>query len=152
MITYQEDNIATVLERHDILLAHFYEVEKDEIHMEVDIDYDTYYTLEDSGVLKTFTVKDDGVLIGYYTVVLYPNLHYKGRLYGVADMMYLIEGYRGRGIGSKFIYFVNAHLENRGVEKTVINSKPGSPLDKLLVKEGYNHIENMYDKYIGSMT
>ena len=42
-------------------------------------------------------------------------------------------------------------LAGRGVSSMQVNVKKHKPFDKLLLRLGYTHIENLYSKYIGDM-
>ena len=67
-----EDDIKPLLEKDWLEIEHSKSVRT------LDPDWEAYYKVESSDMLRVFTVRDDNLLVGYFVVLLIPSLHNKG--------------------------------------------------------------------------
>lgn len=149
MITYQEDTVTSIADEGAYLIHdHWLELEESYGHAP-DPDYDSYLKLEEMGVIKAFSVRDKGEMVGYATFMMTPHLHYKSVPYAINDMLFIKKSYRGRAIGSDFIKYIESNLRDNNTTIISINSKVATPLNRLLDKLDYTHTENVYRKNIG---
>lgn len=150
MITYQEEALADCLEEMKPLLeSHWEEIA---IHKEVvklDPDYDKYLLLDNMGMLHVLTVRDEGVLIGYFISFIQPHMHYKSTIYAVNDILYLDKEYRKGLTGYKMFKRAEELLTEIGVDVIVIHSKVNKDFKSLMDKLGFNMVENTYSKFVG---
>ena len=149
-ITYQTEKIIDIKDEIDPLIKlHWEEIALNKDKILLDPDWDKYFDLCDSDLLKTFTARLDGELIGYFVVMVYPHLHYKNNLFAVNDVIYLKEEFRNTSTGYKLISFAENSLKNAGVDVLVLNTKVHKPFDNLCEKAGYKLTERIYSKYLG---
>ena len=149
MITYQQESLVTV--KADIiplLEKHWEEVALNKEKIKLNPDWDAYANLEDAGVLKIFTARADGKLIGYFVVFVKSHIHYKDHLFCYNDLIFIDEEYRKGFTSPRLIKFAEKCLKADGVEVMIVNTKMHKPFDSLLVWLGYKHIENLYSKVL----
>lgn len=149
MITYQQESLVTV--KADIiplLEKHWEEVALNKEKIKLNPDWDAYANLEDAGVLKIFTARADGKLIGYFVVFVKSHIHYKDHLFCYNDVIFVDEEYRKGFTSPRLIKFAEKCLKADGVEVMIVNTKRHKPFDSLLVWLGYKHIENLYSKVL----
>lgn len=149
MITYQQESLVTV--KADIiplLGKHWEEVALNKEKIKLNPDWDAYANLEDAGVLKIFTARADGKLIGYFVVFVKSHIHYKDHLFCYNDLIFIDEEYRKGFTSPRLIKFAEKCLKADGVEVMIVNTKMHKPFDSLLVWLGYKHIENLYSKVL----
>ena len=149
MITYQQESLVTV--KADIiplLEKHWEEVALNKEKIKLNPDWDAYANLEDAGVLKIFTSREDGKLVGYFVVFVKSHIHYKDHLFCYNDVIFVDEEYRKGFTSPRLIKFAEKCLKADGVEVMIVNTKRHKPFDSLLVWLGYKHIENLYSKVL----
>lgn len=149
-MNYQQEFLATVekdirplLERHWNDIA----VNKDKIKLNPD--WDAYHSLEQDGMLKIFTAREQGELVGYFVVIVHRNLHYKDHLFASNDVIFLHPDHRKGRTGIKLVQFSEKCLKEDGVSVLAINTKVHKPFDKLMQFLGFSLVERIYSKYIG---
>lgn len=149
MITYQQESLVTV--KADIiplLEKHWEEVALNKEKIKLNPDWDAYANLEDAGVLKIFTSREDGKLVGYFVVFVKAHIHYKDHLFCYNDVIFIDEEYRKGFTSPRLIKFAEKCLKADGVEVMIVNTKMHKPFDSLLIWLGYKHIENLYSKVL----
>ena len=113
---------------------------------ELDIDWDTYNTLEEQGLLKFFTAREEGKLVGYAVVLSFSPLTMRGRRYSIVDAIYVDKSYRG--IGKKLFGFVESCLKEDGVERLIASSSSINPIGSFLSRMNYVETETKYEKVL----
>lgn len=149
-IKYAQESALEVIEEMDILTEKHWEeiaVNKDKIALNPD--YEKYVALEDAGVLKIYTVRDNGQLVGYFLVMVTPHLHYQDHVFAMNDIIYVDPTYRGSTIAYRLIKFAEQQLKAEGVSVLMINMKVHAPFDRLLEGLGFSNTERVYTKFIG---
>lgn len=149
MITYQQESLITTKEdARPLLQKHWEEIALNKDTIKLNPDWDAYANLEDAGILKIFTARSDGILIGYFVVFVKEHIHYKDHLFAYNDILFLSQDYRKGYTGAKLMKFAEQCLKDDGVSVVVINTKRHKPFDALLKWLGYKHIENIYSKVL----
>ena len=149
MIKYQQESLVTVKEdARPLLEKHWEEIALNKDKIKLNPDWDIYADLEDAGVLKIFTARSDGKLVGYFVVFVKAHIHYKDHLFAYNDILFLSREYRKGYTGAKLIKFAEKCLKEDGVSVVVVNTKRHKPSDVLLKWLGYKHIENIYSKVL----
>lgn len=149
MITYRQESLVTT--KADIiplLEKHWEEVALNKEKIKLNPDWDAYANLEEAGILKIFTARDDRKLVGYFVVFVKSHIHYKDHLFCYNDVIFVDEEYRKGFTSPRLIKFAEKCLKADGVEVMIVNTKRHKPFDSLLVWLGYKHIENLYSKVL----
>ncbi len=71
------------------------EAQQDTYGTELDPDWDQYRQMEAVGLLKIFTIRDEGILVGYDIFIVGPHRHAVGSRVAINDMTYVLPEYRG---------------------------------------------------------
>lgn len=106
-------------------------------------DFARYIAAADSGVLRLFTVRDNGALVGYALFVVDKHMHYSGTLFAAQDILFLLPQYRGKR-SSDFIAWCDLHLELEGVKMLTRSVSPKNDYSGLLRHHGYEHSETHF--------
>jgi GNAT superfamily N-acetyltransferase len=109
-------------------------------------DYQSYEAAEKAEMLKIFTARSEGVLVGYFAALVQRGLHYKDHIFAQNDVLFLHKAHRKGMTGAKLIRFAENCLKDDGVSVLFINTKVHAPLDPLLNRLGFDHVENNFAK------
>ena len=137
------------LECQSLIEMHWDEIALNQEKIKLNPDWDAYHNLELQDKLKIFTAREDGLLVGYFVVIVTPNIHYKDHLFASNDIIYLHPDYRKGMTGVKLIKFAEKCLSEDGVSVMTINTKIHKPFDLILERLGFKCIERVYSKYLG---
>lgn len=149
-LTYKQEFLFEVEEDcKDLIKEHWEEIAVNKDKIKLNPDWDIYRKLEELGNFKIFTVRSNGVLVGYFAVIVNTNPHYKDHLFASNDVIFLKKEYRKGLTGVKLIKFATECLKADGVSVLTINTKAHKPFDKVLNFLGFSLTERVYSKYLG---
>lgn len=117
--------------------------------LDLDIDWETYRVLDDSGILVVFAAYDCDTndIVGFLFYVTVPGHPHDQKVpYAIQDTFYVEPEYRGLGVGLTMLAYAEIYLKNEGIGVVTQAAKPGSGFNKVLKSKGYEHTENMYLK------
>tara|TARA_R110000744_G_scaffold2814_2_gene11187 strand:+ start:2075 stop:2518 length:444 start_codon:yes stop_codon:yes gene_type:complete len=114
----------------------------------LNINWDGYFELEDLGRLKFFTARKEGILIGYFVVIVMMPLTAKGDLMGVYDAVYVHKDYRKSTVGKRLFKYVETCMKEDGVYRVLASSSNKNPIGNFLTRMGYNEVETKYEKVL----
>ena len=150
MITYQQEALVSVVrDVTELARLDWEEINHDNEAYPFDPDWDLYEILEDSGALSIFTARDDGKLVGYFSVVKSPSLHSKGKFISCNDVIYLHKDYRKGFVGVRLFKFVEDCLKEDGCTNLQVIFTEQYDITSLLTRLGYSHIESKFEKRLG---
>lgn len=147
---YQEEAAVDVIEEIIPLIEKHWEeiaINKDKISLSPD--FERYIDMNELGILRIFTVRDEGALVGYFLVVCTPHMHYKEHVFAMNDILYVAEHLRGTTVAYRLLRHVENVLAEEGISVLMINMKCHAPFDRLLEGLGYTNTERVYTKFIG---
>jgi len=135
--------IFALMEQHYAEVAH---------HPDIPPECDTerYYLAEKLGLLRMYTVRVSGVLVGYWVGMVGFSLHYKSSLQARQDTLFIHPDYRHGLTGYRFLKWVDSQLTADGVEivynhgKLLENERLN--LEPLFIRMGYRPIYNVFWK------
>lgn len=130
-----------------LFLQHSKEQEHDQT-IPLDVDHDRYLLADDLGILRVFTVRDAGRLVGYACFCVGFSLRHKTSYQATQDSLYLAPEYRKGTLGIRFIRFIEEALRKDGVQVIRQHAHPETVLDRMLPRMGYVHAHNEYEKRI----
>lgn len=131
-----------------IMHTHWKDAEQDNSYT-FDLDWDSYYALEQSGNMKIYTARKDGNLAGYASVYVTKSLYGKNRIEAHYDSIYVMPKYRAGKTAANFIKYIEQQLVEIGAKRINIATLSHQPFDRLLEWLDYKHTEKVYSKYIG---
>jgi N-acetylglutamate synthase-like GNAT family acetyltransferase len=133
-------------EAKELLNMHYDEIALNKDLLKLNPSIEQYETAEKNGILKIFTARSEGKIVGYFAVLVNKSLHYQDHLYATNDVIFLHPDHRKGYTASKLIKFSIECLAQDGVSMLFMNTKIHKPFDLLLQRLGFQHIENVYTK------
>lgn len=149
MIFALEDYYDVIAEITPLAYAHHEEVDLYQGKVLMDPDFDTYGMLQDSGVLKIFTLRNDNELIGYNIFYVQNHPHYKGTLWAGNDLVYIDPAFRNTGTTPSFFNYCEESLRDMGAGVISYTMKVDKAFHSLMLLLEMDHAEQVYTKYIG---
>lgn len=134
-------DIEPLLEEHWAELALW----RDDIPLKAD--FPGYKRAYDAGMMRFYTVREDGALIGYALFVVVPrNLHYDHR-WARDDIIWIHPDARNFGVGTGLFEFFEADLAVDGPVVIMIETKAQHPaLAALCQVRGYEDVGRLFGK------
>jgi len=150
MITCQvEQWPAFIEEAKPMLPIHWEELALNKEKVPLDPQYHVYDDRHANGQVLVITVREDGLLVGYFIGFIAPGLHYKTCLTCQMDIFYIHPDHRGAGAGFHLFRAVEAECKRRGVNRLFVGSKMHKDASWLFEKLGYEEVERFYSTWIG---
>jgi len=147
MTTYQQEFLSMAEDEVTPLAVLEWE-ESGHPYASLHIDWNTYFLLEANGTLKFFTARKEGLLIGYFVVLLFAPLTSKGEIVASYDAVYLHKDYRKSTVGRKLFKYVEDCMIEDGISRVIASSSVKNPIGKFLNRLGYDEIETKYEKVL----
>lgn len=140
-----------LFELKPLLPIHWEELGLDNDKVPLDPQYDIYDTRERAGELLFVTLRESGVLIGYFIGFIAPGLHYKTCLTLHLDIFYVTPEHRGKNGGLVLFEFVKREAIRRGVQRWYVGNKEHAKVHatKLFLAMGFEHVESTYSMWLG---
>lgn len=114
----------------------------------LDPDWDNYYQLDVTGVLRVLTARvPSGQLVGYVFLMVGPHLHYKSTIWGHVDMYWLDPLYRQGWSGVRMFKALIAGARVMKVANLTLATKlhfADNRVTKLLQRLGFVPIETVH--------
>lgn len=146
----QMERIADVKEEIEPLLEkHWEEIAVNQDKIKLNVDWDSYFRLEESGDIGLYTARYKGDLVGYFAVISQYHIHYQDHIYAVSDVVFVHPDHRKTKLGYRLFKFAEDDLKERGVSVLVVNTKVHKPFDPLMESMEFDLIERTYSKYLG---
>lgn len=136
-------------ELEPIIKLHWEQIALNQEKIKLNPDWNQYFAVEKLGMLKLFTVRDNGELVGYFCVIMNRGLHYADHVFAACDVIYVKPDKRAGLTGYRLIKYAETELKKLGVSVLAINTKVHMPFDSLMDRMGYSNTERLYQKYIG---
>jgi|TARA_R110000744_G_scaffold239681_1_gene357071 GNAT superfamily N-acetyltransferase len=108
-----------------------------------------YARLDANGVLRAFTARKDGQLVGYCVLTVSQSIHYSDHVFANNDVTFVLPEHREGATGYKLLKFAEDHCKDNGISLLNINTKVHIPFDNLLIGMGFDLIERIYSKFLG---
>jgi len=110
-------------------------------------DYEQYKLFGASGMLRCYTARDNGALVGYNFFFVRSAPHYKGSIQAVQDILFLTPTTRKGFTGARFLKWCDDQLKAEGVQVVYQNvTLQGKDFGLVLERMGYKPLEILYAK------
>jgi len=150
IMNYQIESIKDLKnEIQPLIEKHWEEIALNQDKVKLNPDWNTYYKIEDLGMLRCYTARVDSTLVGYFCVIVNKHLHYADTSMAMCDVLYIAPARRRGRAGIGLIKFAERNLSAGGTSVLYMNTKDHAPFDNLLIKLGFSLAERTYSKYIG---
>lgn len=145
---FQQELVSEVLSNAiDLITSHFAEVSASLNCSELDIDINRYEALEEIGLLRVFTVRDDdGALVGYASYVIASPLHSSSEAHAYQDALYLRPDCRRGTLALRFIQHCDKELQRGGIMACTHNVPVTRDFGKVLERAGYQLSQYQYTR------
>jgi GNAT superfamily N-acetyltransferase len=112
-------------------------------------DVERYQTLEAAGnlfAIGMFDIHGDNgeTLVGYSVNIVCTNLHYGDLLMCQNDLLFVRKSHRRGMTGMRLITATERAAKERGVKMMLWHAKPGTTLDRMLPRLGYDPFETIH--------
>lgn len=107
-------------------------------------DKEKYFLIEQSGMMRVFTARRYGELIGYCVFIIGNHPHYPNRKFATQDLLFIDKPYRGI-TSVKFIKWIDEELAKMGMDaicRIISTVDYSSTLERM----GYLPLEKSYIK------
>jgi len=155
VITYQVEKFDDCYEEAiPMLTAHYQEIATDKEVKPLVADLDKYRAMEEAGMLRIFTVRDNeghpvqGRMIGYFVSFVMKHMHYSQTTIALNDIMYIDPAHRGGTVGYRMMKLAAEDLKNLGAEVLIIHMKVDYPFRSLLTKLGFHLTEENWERVL----
>ena len=81
-------------EAKELLNMHYEEIALNKDFIKLNPNIEQYEDAEKQGILKIFTARDEGKIVGYFAVLVNRSLHYQDHLYAHNDVIFLHPDHR----------------------------------------------------------
>lgn len=138
-------------ELEEMFRIHWHDLALNKKKVALNIDWDQYEHLEQSGGLVTVTVRDpenEHDIVAYYVGYIHPGLHYKSCITCVTDVFYVHPLWRGEGVGTVLFKGVEDVLRARGVQRWICATKLHKPNGDFMDHMGFKAIETVHAKML----
>lgn len=129
---------------------HYAEVGKLKSAVPLNIYTDAYLMLEKTGMLRVFTARDDGELIGYAVFLVQPQIHHLGVNAAHNLAVYLKPSYRGGTLGFRLLSECDRMLSDEAPIEILWGVTPFRDYSRALKRLGYSEQETIYTRYVGA--
>lgn len=130
-------------EMQAITRAHWEETEWDVCGDGPKPDAAMYLAMEQANNVVAFAAYEDGKIVAYVTVFVYPHLHY-GFLFGAHDTLFVRSDLRKGNLGLKLKALASKEVQARGGLFTAWHAKPGSAFEGILQAKHCKPAETIY--------
>lgn len=133
------EEILPLLHEHYAEIAHYQDIP-------IAIDIEAYLKAERQGILRIYTVRHGGELIGYALFAVKPSIKYSGSLQAQQDVLYLSPAFRKGRVGMRFIQWCDTQLKAEGVQVCYQHVKAAHNFGPMLERMGYELIDHIYGR------
>lgn len=110
-----------------------------------------YCGAEDAGLLRCYTLREAGLLIGYSVHFVVANPHYASSRQATADTIYVDPRYRDRGRGVALLRHADAELAREGVQVGYQHVAVARDFGPVLTRYlGYKPIATVYGRRLAA--
>lgn len=132
------EEVKPLITEHYREIAHYQDIE-------LKPDYEKYQKLQDLGMLRFYTARNDaGLLIGYGVFFVQKNMHYSDSIQAVQDILFIRKGFRGTG--GRLIAFCDDSLRAEKVQVVYHHVKQAHNFGPLLERMNYQLVDLIYAK------
>lgn len=125
-----------------LLIAHWREIAHFQ-DIQLDPDLTLYHAAQEAGMVRCYTARDAGVLVGYAIFFVRTNPHYRRSLQATQDVLFLDPSRRGL-TGARFIQWCDEQLQAEGVQAVYHHVKAEHNFGSMLERMGYELVDLIY--------
>ena len=125
-------------------------IHNDEMETKIkDVKWPQYMAMQEVGLYKLYTVRDEGELVGYCGFIVMPSHHHAGTM-AMQDAIFVKRSHRKGMLGYKFLKHCVNEIEKLGVNATNLATSCSPDLSKIYLRLGFSLIEKTFRKEYGT--
>ena len=109
-----------------------------------DLAIEQYLAIEEQGYYKAAVMRDEGVIVGYMSVIAADMMHHRGHMQATTDSFYLHPDYRGGDNFYLMCSFVIAECKKLGIDFFSVGVNSNYDFGKALERKGFVPTETFY--------
>lgn len=150
-ITVRQEAVRGLVSEVPPLLESFYaDIARDQPLPALEVAYDVYIRMADANLVRGFTARRDGLLVGLLLFFVMPNLHHYQTTWATCDAFWLMPDARRPMVALRMLKLAEASLRDEGVHVMTVAEKVLRPaLGHLLDHLGFRPTEVKYQKVLG---
>lgn len=149
IVTYTVEKLRIVKPEMEVLLPlHWQEIAGDKDLIKLDPDWNTYFSLEDQGIVHAVIARQAGRMIGYHISFIKPHLHYASSLQAITDLYFIHPDFRKGRVGIELFKEVEKTWRARGVQKAFTGCKTYKDMTTLFERLGWTFREKIFVKVL----
>lgn len=152
MITAQVESLTDHMEELKPLFPlHYEELALDKDKVPLDPQYGIYLARDAMGEVMFVSLREQGVLVGYFVGFIAPALHYQTCLTLTMDIFYVAEKWRGNGGGALLFNAVKREASRRGAQRWFVGDKCHAAVhaEQLFGAMGFEKVEHYWSIWLG---
>lgn len=102
-----------------------------------------YSSIEQTGIHRMYTIRDDGKIVGYCSMFVSNHIHYPDGIWAHQDVLFVHPNYRGI-TAVRFMRFVDHQLKLEGVTKILRQVTTKKDFSRTLERMGYEPLEVLF--------
>lgn len=128
---------------------HYEEIAWKRDKIPLDIDHEAYLKMEAAGIVKVYTLRENGKLLAYAVWIVKTHLHYRKTLIAMNDVLYLDPAMRRGKLGVSFIRQCKQELKKLGAQVIGLHIKKCYDWSSLAERLGFECTETNHMQWIG---
>lgn len=146
--SFRRENVKRVWNDLLPLLALHYEELAPYKDVPLDPDKDFYLRADELGMLRVYTAREAGVLVGYAVYGVRRDVHYRALKKAEQDLLFVAPERRGR-FGVRFIRWCEGQLEAEGVNLIMCHAKVHNDFGAVFERMGYRPVDTIFYRRLG---
>jgi hypothetical protein len=143
--SFRRENVKRIWDNLVPLLAQHYEELAPYKDVPLDPDKDFFVKADETGMIRVYSAREAGVLVGYAVYFVRRDIHYKSIKLAQQDLIFVDPARRGR-FGIRFIRWCEAQLKGEGVNLIMCHTKMGADFGAVFEHLGYAPIDKIFYK------
>lgn len=150
MVDFAVEKLSDIREEvAPLLQADWDEIQHDKDKIPLKPHWDLYIQLEAMEVIRIFTARSKGKLIGYMVFVFTPSMHSEGHNLAVCDTLYVDKAHRKGFMALRFMAFCEMQILAEGkISWLQVTTTERNPIDPIMKRLGYSKTGTCFEKVI----
>ena len=128
--------------------AHWQECACWQDRVSLNVDKERYIAGDKTGAVRGYTMRDEGMLVGYMGLIVGKHMHYKDDVFAAVDVLYIDPEYRKGLAAIRFMKWVEEQVKESGASVMTYHIKTFHDYPALFERLGYEKIEVIYAKCV----
>jgi len=146
MIIREETFDQVITDILPLLVEHYHDAPLNHKELKLDADFIRYKEMMDNKQVRIFTARDNGRLVGYSAWNIGSSPHFKGVVYAISELIFVVKDYRKGWIPYNILKNTLPKLAELGVGRISVGDGNNKSLRVFLKRLGLTKSEERYEK------